>query len=265
MLAGILLKLGGYGVYLIGMLLDVLFLYGFFISLGLVGLYFIGLVCVKQIDVKSLIAYSSVGHMSIVMIGSIFCSSLGLRGAILLILGHGISSSGLFYLSGASYERVGRRLFWDNKGGILVCSGLTLYWFSFIFGNIAGPFRINFLGEILLYINYFLYDFLSILFLFFGGLLCSIYSVMLFSFISHGGYTRSFFSYYSVNLSEIHLCLTFFVPLNIIFLSMFFFYYTFILYKISFCGDGEYLVYNRIGFFNIRAYFYFRWYFILLR
>jgi NADH-ubiquinone oxidoreductase chain 4 len=73
-------------------------------------------VCLRQTDLKALIAYSSVAHMGIVLGGLITITYWGIRGAFTLIIAHGLCSSGLFCLANISYERLGRRSLLINKG-----------------------------------------------------------------------------------------------------------------------------------------------------
>jgi NADH-ubiquinone oxidoreductase chain 4 len=117
-LAGVLLKLGGYGLvrvfpFLIFSGLNFNFI---FISISLVGGFLISLVCLRQIDIKALIAYSSVAHIGVVLGGLLTLTYWGLRGALTLIIAHGLCSSGLFRLANITYERVGRRSLIINKG-----------------------------------------------------------------------------------------------------------------------------------------------------
>lgn len=110
-LAGVLLKLGGYGLVRVYSLLRESFK---FYSSWLVGLSVFGgvlasFVCVRQTDCKSLVAYSSVAHIALVLLGIFVISSVGFSGAIVIIVAHGLCSSGLFALVGMVYERTGTR------------------------------------------------------------------------------------------------------------------------------------------------------------
>lgn len=117
-LAGVLLKLGGYGLLRV---FPVLFKFGFGISfvwvvLSLVGGLLVSLFCIRQTDLKSLIAYSSVAHISMVIGGIMTMSYWGVCSSFALMIAHGLCSSGLFCLSNISYERFGRRSLLINRG-----------------------------------------------------------------------------------------------------------------------------------------------------
>ncbi|CAN7945028.1 unnamed protein product [Ixodes pacificus] len=106
-LAAVLLKLGIYGIYrfkmfFINELIETRYI---IIIISITGRVLVGIVCLFQTDVKSLIAYSSVCHMGIVLGGSIRINYLSSIGRLLLILGHGLCSSGLFCLGNILYER----------------------------------------------------------------------------------------------------------------------------------------------------------------
>lgn len=117
-LAGVLLKLGGYGllrIYTIIQFIGIKFNLIWY-TISLIGGFVIRLVCLFQVDIKSLIAYSSVAHIRLVIAGLITMSYSGYIGSYVLILGHGLCSSGLFCLSNIVYERTHRRRIFINKG-----------------------------------------------------------------------------------------------------------------------------------------------------
>lgn len=121
-LAGVILKLGGYGVFKLSFIVgDFLFSNSkrliVFRVLG--GIIFSG-ICFIQSDLKLLIAYSSVVHISIVLSGILTIHEIGLTGAIIIMVGHGFCSSGLFYILGLTYNRTLTRSLLINKGFILV-------------------------------------------------------------------------------------------------------------------------------------------------
>lgn len=128
-LAGVMLKLGGYGL-----IRCLKFLYNFIIDFGyiiigfrLFGCLVISLFCLIQSDLKILIAYSSVCHMGVVIRGLFSLRRRGFLGSLIFMLGHGFVSSGLFYLVGLVYERLGRRRFFLLRGLISILPSLSFF------------------------------------------------------------------------------------------------------------------------------------------
>nr|AGV04746.1 NADH dehydrogenase subunit 4 [Neomysis orientalis] len=153
-LASILLKLGGYGM----ILTSEMFLYSaqalkIWSPLAMLGGTLISLLCFTQIDMKSLIAYSSVAHMSLVLGSTMTCTKWGLASSLIIMLGHGLCSSGLFLLANLMYERSNTRSLLMNKGMISYMPSITMWWFLLCIGNMAAPPTINLLGEILAFIS----------------------------------------------------------------------------------------------------------------
>ena len=149
-LAGILLKLGGYGLIRIvpivitslGIITELVIVW------SLVGGAIISALCVIQTDIKHLIALSSVAHMSLVAGGAITISSWGAFRALVIIVGHGFCSSGLFCIANISYERTQSRSLKLSKGLLVTMPILTLWWFILSAANMAAPPSLNLLGEI---------------------------------------------------------------------------------------------------------------------
>jgi len=120
-LAGVLLKLGGYG------LLRVAGNFGGFFSMRRVlyirvvlwGGVITGLICLRQVDMKGLIAYSSIGHMGVFVAGVFRNNVWGWQGGLLMLLAHGLCSPAMFALANVRYERVGSRRILLTKG--LLC------------------------------------------------------------------------------------------------------------------------------------------------
>jgi len=126
-LAGVLLKIGGYGILRFLNLFKGFSLYSnIFLIIRLIGAIFIRLICLNIVDLKMLIAYSSVVHISLVIGGLLRNYLTGLIGSVYLILGHGLCSSSLFFLLNLNYSRSGRRSFILNKGSYLL---IPLYGF----------------------------------------------------------------------------------------------------------------------------------------
>ena len=110
-LAGVLLKLGGYGILrLIRITRINIFMCQLF-SLRLIGGGVLSILCVVQRDIKVVIAYSSVVHMALVIVGVLRLTKWGLEGVIIIILAHGVCSSGIFAGANMIYERSHSRSF----------------------------------------------------------------------------------------------------------------------------------------------------------
>nr|UPP55873.1 NADH dehydrogenase subunit 4 [Paulasterias sp. SS-2022] len=150
-LAAILLKLGGYG------LIRTISLF-FYISANTISLPLItfciwgslvtSIICLRQTDLKALIAYSSVGHMSMVAASVFTLSSWGTNGALILMIAHGLISSGLFCLANLLYERNSTRTLAITRGFKLLTPLLSIWWIIACVSNLGLPPTPNLLGEL---------------------------------------------------------------------------------------------------------------------
>nr|WOR80623.1 NADH dehydrogenase subunit 4 [Curtos sp.] len=220
-LAGVMLKLGGYGflrfmkIFMeIGMKINFIF-----ISLSLIGGFYISLVCIRQIDMKSLIAYSSVCHMGLVLSGLMTMSVWGFYGSFLMMIAHGLCSSGLFCLANVSYERLSSRSLFLNKGLLNLMPSMSLWWFMLCSSNMGAPFSLNLFGEIMLINSLISWNWLSFIFLSFISFFGAVYSLYLYSQSQHGTFNFGLFSFTSGSIREFMLMFLHWVPLNLIFLS----------------------------------------------
>lgn len=225
-LAGVLLKLGGYGLFRVFSILISSGLYYnfFFIRIRIVGGLFIRLVCLRQRDLKSLIAYSSVIHIGLVLGGLITFNNWGIFGSLILIVAHGLCSSGLFCLVNIIYDRLSTRRLFVIKGLINFIPRMTLWWFLLRSYNMAAPPSLNLIGEIILFnrlISWFsinTYVFIIISFL------SATYTLYIYSFSQHGKLFSGLFSFCRGYLREYLLLFLHWFPLNIlIFISNIFY------------------------------------------
>jgi NADH-ubiquinone oxidoreductase chain 4 len=127
-LAAILLKLGGYGL----IRLTYTFSYNTYLAYSLIsiialyGAVLITLICLRQTDIKSLIAYSSIRHMGLLIAGVLSNSYIGISGALFMMVAHGLVSSALFCLSNITYERTATRSIALSKGILIKAPILSI-------------------------------------------------------------------------------------------------------------------------------------------
>nr|YP_010132965.1 NADH dehydrogenase subunit 4 [Etheostoma camurum]QWE36392.1 NADH dehydrogenase subunit 4 [Etheostoma camurum]QWE36405.1 NADH dehydrogenase subunit 4 [Etheostoma camurum] len=151
-LAAVLLKLGGYGMMRIVIMLEPLTkdLSYPFIIFALWGVVMTGSICLRQTDLKSLIAYSSVSHMGLVVGGILIQTPWGFSGAMILMIAHGLTSSALFCLANTNYERTHSRTMLLARGLQMVLPLMTAWWFIASLANLALPPLPNLMGELMI-------------------------------------------------------------------------------------------------------------------
>lgn len=157
-LAGVLLKMGGYGFlrFSLPILPEASIYFAHFIfALSIIAVIYTSLVALAQKDMKKLIAYSSIAHMGIVTFGTFTFLEQGVQGAIFQMVSHGIVSAALFLCVGVVYDRIHTRDI-DRYGGLVVRMPFYAFGFMlFIFASIGLPGTVGFVGEILVLISAF--------------------------------------------------------------------------------------------------------------
>jgi len=188
-LAAILLKLGGYGVLRSYQYFNFYRPHSvyFIFALAVWGGVLTSVMCFRQIDLKSLIAYSSVGHMSLILAGAFSNTTWGWAGALALIISHGFCSSALFALANYTYEKSHTRSLFLTKGVLMFLPFLTLWWFLFSVINMAAPPSINLLGEIIIFPATIFFSIYCLLPLGLISFLAALYSMYLYTCSQHGG------------------------------------------------------------------------------
>lgn len=152
-LAGVLLKLGGYGLLRLSLLWAQRSVILGYCMVAMWGGAALSVRCLRHRDIKVLIAYSSVVHMALVITGLARLSQWGLEGGMIIIIAHGVCSSGIFAQANLIYERSHSRRLLLNKGYLRACPRISSLWLVLVVGNFGGPFTLNLIGEILLIVG----------------------------------------------------------------------------------------------------------------
>lgn len=187
-LASVLLKLGRYGIL---RFLDIFFIQRvkfnyLIISIGIIGRLLVRLICLIQIDIKRLVAYSSVVHINILICSILTLIKIGFIRSYILIISHGLCSSGLFFIVNLYYERSYRRLIFFNKGILNIMPSLRIWWFFLCSANFSFPFSLNFIREIYIIRVLIGWDLCIIIYLIIICFFRRAYSLYLYSYIQHG-------------------------------------------------------------------------------
>jgi NADH-quinone oxidoreductase subunit M len=181
--------LGGFGFlrYSIGLFYDSsAFFAPFVFIISILGIVYASLTTVQQIDLKKIIAYSSVGHMGVVSIGIFSCVSQSILGSVLLMISHGVVSGALFLCIGILYERYNTRLI-KYYSGLLTTKPLFSTFFTlFTMANIGLPGTNSFVGECLIIMGCFLINSWASMFCATGMVLGGAYSLWLLNRIVFG-------------------------------------------------------------------------------
>nr|YP_010694722.1 NADH dehydrogenase subunit 4 [Evergestis extimalis]WCF59600.1 NADH dehydrogenase subunit 4 [Evergestis extimalis] len=221
-LAGIMLKLGGYGLLRVMIILQEIGvkLNFIWVNISLLGGFYISLKCFCQVDIKSLIAYSSVAHMSIVIGGIMTMNYWGYIGSYILMIGHGLCSSGMFCLANINYERLHSRSLYLNKGMMNFMPSMSLWWFLLLSSNMAAPPSLNLMGEISLINSLMSWSWISMFMLMLISFFSAGYSLYLYSYTQHGKYYFGIYSFYMGLSREYLLLMLHWLPLNIMILKI---------------------------------------------
>lgn len=152
LLAGVLIKLGSYGIirYSIGLTpMACEYFAPIMYTLSILGVIYASLTTIRQTDLKRIIAYSSVGHMGIVTIGIFTMNVEGIEGSIYLQIAHGIVSSGLFIIVTQLYERYHTRIVKYYRGVTMTMPIYSTMFLILTMSNIGVPGTSNYVGEIM--------------------------------------------------------------------------------------------------------------------
>lgn len=238
-LASVILKLGRYGILRLILIFKNRFinLSYYLIIINLFGILILRIICLFQFDIKLIIALSSVIHIGIISIGILRGSIIGLLGGLLIIISHGLVSSGLFYLVNEIYKQTNRRIIFVNKGLINLIPSISIIWFIICVYNSGAPISLNIVREIFLLIRLISWYKYLFIFLFFYCLFRFIYSIYLYSFIQFGKIYDFNFNLINRSLLNYLVLILHLLPLNLFIFKLFFYLNSLI--KILNCGFND--------------------------
>lgn len=212
-LAGILLKLGTYGFLRFSLPLfpEANFYFAPFVyTLSVMGVIYTSLTAIRQTDFKRIIAYTSVAHMNIVMIGIYSLNYIGLEGSVIQSISHGFVASALFLIIGVVYDRFHTRLVKYYGGLVHIMPLYTSIFLFFTMANIALPGTSSFVGEFLILTGSFQEN-TTVTFLGSTGMILGgAYSLWLFNRVVYGNLKKDaghlhLASFYDINRREFYV------------------------------------------------------------
>ena len=216
LLAGILLKLGVYGFLRYSLPLfpqACIYFSPLVYTLSLAGIIFASFIAIKQTDLKKIIAYSSIAHMNLVVLGIFSGNILAIEASILQSVSHGFVASALFFLIGILYTRYHSRLLYYYGGLVHVMPLYSSFFLFFILSNIALPGTSSFVGEFLLLAGLFQENIFCSIFAGLSVILSGAYSLWLYNRIIFGNLKSEFLKIYSdISFKEFFILISLFIP-----------------------------------------------------
>jgi len=201
-LAGVLLKLGGYGIIRRLFIFEKIFFLKFIIIFCIFGGSILRIICLINSDIKVIIAYSSVVHMALIIINIFSKNFWRINGRIMIIIAHGICSSGIFSAANIIYERSHSRMIILNKRNLNLYANMAIFWFLLCIANFGGPFTYNLLGEISLIIRLRTINYFFMVFILFISFFSAAYRLILYSNLQQGCNNNLLFNINKINFRE---------------------------------------------------------------
>lgn len=184
-LAAILLKIGGLGVVrLVTCQKRLRFSSILMLRVVVVGVGLIRILCAQLVDVKIIIAYSSVAHIGLVIYALLWGRTVGEERGLLLILAHGLSSSYMFFIANLFYLAFFSRSIVLIKGALQFGPLLAFFWFFCMISSMAGPPRVNLLAEVKCYTTILRSRGVSAIYVFLSAFFAAVYSLLIYARVS---------------------------------------------------------------------------------
>nr|YP_010297277.1 NADH dehydrogenase subunit 4 [Lamennaisia nobilis]UML36893.1 NADH dehydrogenase subunit 4 [Lamennaisia sp.] len=221
-LAAIMLKLGGYGIIRMMMLfnLELFFYNDIFIVLSIFGMIYLSMLCLRQFDMKVIVAYSSVVHMGMMLIGMFSLKIWGVMGGVMMLISHGLCSSSMFIMVNFLYERSHSRSILVNKGWVVFLPSFMTFWFLLCMNNMASPPSLNLVSELFIIFIFLNWSMKILFMLMLGMFLSACYNLYLFTYSFHGVYNHKLMKIFSINILEFMLLVIHFILLNLMLLKL---------------------------------------------
>nr|AHA52471.1 NADH dehydrogenase subunit 4 [Therophilus festivus] len=220
-LASIMLKLGTYGMIRL-MYIYYKMILNFnmiFINLMIIGSIYSCMICFNSMDLKIIIAYSSIVHMNFMISILLMFSFISLNSNMILMISHGLCSPAMFCLANFNYEKLNSRNIFINKGMINLFPSMSMWWFLIFSNNFSSPPSLNLMGELMLSFKFLNFNILYCLFLFLIMMFCTFYSIYIYSFSQHGNNLNKLF-FFNMNCKEYLIMILHWLPMNILFLNL---------------------------------------------
>nr|YP_010713445.1 NADH dehydrogenase subunit 4 [Batracobdella cancricola]WDA96146.1 NADH dehydrogenase subunit 4 [Batracobdella cancricola] len=217
-LAAVLLKLGGYGLFRMTYMFPWMnkSISSIIISISLVGGVITSIICMRQADLKSLIAYSSISHMGLLIAGTMTATKWGMMGSLAMMIAHGFSSSALFILANMNYDFINSRSIYLSKGTIIFAPIMSLWWFLFAITNMAAPPSINLMSEIMLITSISSISYTAMMLLGLISFFTAGYSMYMYTSINHANSNNYMIVYPMPTLKDYNLLLFHMLPIVLI-------------------------------------------------
>jgi proton-translocating NADH-quinone oxidoreductase chain M len=219
LLAGILLKLGTYGFLRFSIPLfpmATIYFTPLVYTLSVIAIIYTSLTTLRQIDLKKIIAYASVGHMNFVTLGLFSLNTQGIEGSLLVMLSHGLVSSALFLCVGVIYDRHKTRIIKYYRGLATVMPIFASLFLLFTLANISFPGTSSFVGEFLTLLGIFQSNTWITVLASTGIILGAAYAIWLYNRTVFGNLSNYITKYNDVNKREFMI----FIPFVILIILM---------------------------------------------
>ena len=217
-LASLLLKLGGYGFlrFTLPLFPAGCNSYSYVVfALAILSIIYASFSAIRQTDLKRIIAYSSIAHMNLAVLGMFSFYHEGIDGAIYLMISHGFVSSALFFCVGVLYDRHHTRLLNYYSGLVQVMPLFCAFFFFFTCSNMGFPGTANFVGEFLIFSGFFMKNDYLVLFAASSIVLSAVYSIWVYNRVSYGTLkieTENVSNYTDLNREELYIMIFLAIP-----------------------------------------------------